>query len=73
MSTPQQDNLPRGTDRVDDVDGGAHVGQGADGDTAAREEQRVALGERRPEAGWESGDDLEQAAALGETDDPDAR
>ena len=43
---------------------------GADGVTAAREELRKDLGERAGSLGEETGDDLEQAAAVGETDDP---
>ncbi len=43
---------------------------GADGDTASREQLRKDLGERSPEAGTEEGGGLEQAAAIGETDDP---
>lgn len=46
-------------------------GAGADGETAAREELRKDLGERPEGADVESGDDLEQAAALGATDDPE--
>ncbi len=41
-----------------------------DGDTAAREQLRRDLGERGGAAGTEAGDDLEQSAALGATDDP---
>ncbi|MCW2713678.1 MAG: hypothetical protein JWN88_725 [Frankiales bacterium] len=43
---------------------------GADGETGAREQLRKDLGERSPDAGTEEGDSLEQAAAIGETDDP---
>jgi hypothetical protein len=43
---------------------------GADGDTASREALRKDLGERAPDAGTEEGGGLEQAAAVGETDDP---
>lgn len=43
---------------------------GADGQTEAREELRKDLGERSEQMGTEGGDDLEQAAAIGETDDP---
>jgi hypothetical protein len=43
---------------------------GADGETEAREELRKDLGERSEAAGREDGADLEQAAAVGETDDP---
>jgi hypothetical protein len=45
-------------------------GAGADGETGAREQLRKDLGERSPDMGTEAGDDLEQAAAIGETDDP---
>jgi hypothetical protein len=58
----------RGADQVDAMDPEHGTARGADGDTAAREALRRDLGERRPEAGDETGDDLEQAAALGETD-----
>ena len=43
---------------------------GADGQTLAREQMRVAQGERSASAGREDDDALEQAAALGETSDP---
>lgn len=43
---------------------------GADGETGAREDLRTSLGERTPAAGREDGNDLEQSAAIGETDDP---
>lgn len=43
---------------------------GADGGTEQREQLRKDLGERAEGQGEEGGDDLEQAAALGETDDP---
>jgi hypothetical protein len=49
---------------------GGLPGGGADGETAAREDLRSALGERGEAAGREDGDSLEQAAAIGETDDP---
>ena len=56
-------------DRMDPGPPGG-VPSGADGETGAREELRKRLGERPADAGTEGGDDLEQAAALGETDDP---
>jgi hypothetical protein len=49
---------------------GGLAGAGADGETAAREELRKDLGERDAGQGTDEGGDLEQAAALGETDDP---
>ena len=49
---------------------GGLAGAGADGETAAREDLRESLGERSGTAGREDGGDLEQAAAIGETDDP---
>jgi hypothetical protein len=49
---------------------GGLPGGGADGETAAREQLRKDLGERAPGQGTEEGGSLEQAAALGETDDP---
>jgi hypothetical protein len=49
---------------------GGLAGAGADGETGAREQLRKDLGERAPDMGTEEGDDLEQAAAIGETDDP---
>ena len=63
----------RGVDQVDRMDNepGEGTTTGADGQTAAREQLRQDLGERRPDAGTESGDDLEQAGALGDTDDPE--
>lgn len=65
----------RGGDAADRMDSpGAGSGgvpaAGADGVTGAREDLRKDLGERSPEMGSEGGDDLEQAAAIGETDDP---
>ena len=59
-------------DRMDSPGAGSGglAGGGADGQTAAREQQRIDLGERSPEMGTEAGSDLEQAAAIGETDDP---
>ena len=44
----------RGGDANERMDGGnENVGRGADGDTAAREELRVSLGERSEDAGIE--------------------
>ena len=65
----------RGGDAADRMDSagagsGGLAGAGADGETGAREALRKDLGERSPEMGTEEGDDLEQAAAIGETDDP---
>ena len=59
-------------DRMDSAGPGSGglAGGGADGQTEAREQLRTALGERSPEMGSEAGTDLEQAAAIGETDDP---
>jgi hypothetical protein len=65
----------RGGDATDRMDSpgpgsGGVPAAGADGQTGAREDLRKDLGERRQDAGTEDGDDLEQGAALGETDDP---
>ena len=65
----------RGGDAADRMDSpgpgsGGLAGGGADGETGAREQLRKNLGERAAELGEEGGDDVEQAAALGETDDP---
>ena len=65
----------RGGDAADRMDApgpgsGGLPGAGADGETGAREALRKDLGERSPGMGTEDGDDLEQAAAIGETDDP---
>lgn len=58
-------------DRMDPAGPGTGGMQaGADGETAAREQLRKDLGERRQDAGTDDGDDIEQDAALGETDDP---
>ena len=47
----------RGGDAAERMDGGNdNVGRGADGDTSAREELRVELGERSEGAGEETGD-----------------
>lgn len=59
----------RGVDQVDAMDPSPGTTTGADGATAAREQLRVGLGERPDGAGRQDGDDLEQAAALGDTDD----
>ena len=77
-STVHGDHVPtpaggvRGVDQVDAVDPSPGHGTttGADGETGAREQLRKDLGERAPQTGTEAGDDLEQAAALGATDDP---
>jgi hypothetical protein len=65
----------RGGDAADRMDSagpgsGGLPGAGADGETGAREALRKDLGERSPQMGTEDGDDLEQAADIGETDDP---
>jgi hypothetical protein len=65
----------RGGDAADRMDSpgagsGGMPGAGADGETGAREQLRIGLGERSPGMGTEEGSDLEQAAAIGETDDP---
>ena len=58
-------------DRMDAAPGSGGVpAAGADGETAAREQLRQDLGERPTDAGTDEGGGLEQAAALGETDDP---
>jgi hypothetical protein len=58
-------------DRMDSAPGsGGLAGAGADGQTEAREQLRAELGERSPQAGTEDATSLEQAAALGPTDDP---
>ncbi len=57
-------------DRMDPGPLGGVPAAGADGETGAREQLRKDLGERSPDSGTEDGDELEQAAALGETDDP---
>ena len=66
------ENRNTDADRMDSPGPGSGglAGAGADGQTGAREQLRQDLGERSPEMGTEEGDDLEQAAALGETDDP---
>ena len=66
----------RGGDAADRMDSagpgsGGLPGAGADGETGAREQLRKDLGERSPHLGTEGGGDLEQAAAIGETDDPE--
>ena len=65
----------RGGDAADRMDSpGAGSGgvpaAGADGVTGAREDLRKDLGERSAGMGTEEGGDLQQAAAIGETDDP---
>jgi hypothetical protein len=65
----------RGGDAADRMDSpgegsGGLPGAGADGQTGAREQLRKDLGERDASMGTEEGGDLEQAAAIGETDDP---
>jgi hypothetical protein len=65
----------RGGDAADRMDSpgpgsGGLAGAGADGETGAREQLRKDLGERDAATGTEEGGDLEQAAAIGETDDP---
>ena len=65
----------RGGDAADRMDSpgagsGGLAGGGADGETGAREQLRKDLGERAPQLGTEGGGGLEQAAAIGETDDP---
>jgi hypothetical protein len=65
----------RGGDAADRMDSpgegsGGLPAAGADGQTAAREQLRKDLGERDGSLGTEEGGELEQAAALGETDDP---
>ena len=65
----------RGGDAADRMDSpgpgsGGLAGAGADGETGAREQLRKDLGERDAGLGEDSGGDLEQAAAVGETDDP---
>ena len=57
-------------DRMDSPGAGSGGMPGADGETGAREGMRKDLGERSPETGTEDGAELEQAAAIGETDDP---
>lgn len=58
-------------DRLDAAPGsGGLPAAGADGRTEAREELRKDLGERAASTGTEDATSLEQAAALGETDDP---
>ncbi|MGI8536094.1 MAG: hypothetical protein ACR2K2_06250 [Mycobacteriales bacterium] len=74
-SAPDSASEPQGVrggdaDRMDPGPLGGVPAAGADGETAAREELRKDLGERAPTAGTEDGDDLEQAAAIGEADDP---
>ena len=69
---PEPASGVRGADQVDamDAEPGEGTTRGADGDTAAREALRRDLGERGGAAGDEADGGLEQAAALGATDDP---
>ena len=62
----------RGADQVDDFDSAPGQGTttGADGQTPAREALRKDLGERAASQGEETDGELEQGAAVGETDDP---
>ena len=78
-SGPQPSTGPepgvRGGNAADRMDSpgpgsGGLPGAGADGETGAREQLRKDLGERDGALGTEEGGDLEQAAAIGETDDP---
>ncbi len=68
---PEEPTGVRGgdADRMDPGPLGGVPSAGADGETGARERLRKDLGERSADAGTEDGDDLEQAAAVGETDD----
>jgi hypothetical protein len=74
--TLQSDGDPGGVKggNPDRLDAAPHSGgmpaAGADGQTAAREQLRKDLGERPADADTEAGDELEQAAATGEIDDP---
>lgn len=72
MTTPDDRHVSGGDpERMDSAPGsGGMPSAGADGETAAREQLRKERGERPADAGTEEGGDLEQAAALGETDDP---
>jgi hypothetical protein len=79
-SGPQQSNSAGehgvlGGDALDRMDSpgpgsGGLAGGGADGETGAREQLRKDLGERDASLGAEEGGELEQTAAVGETDDP---
>ncbi len=61
-------------ERMDAAPGsGGMPAAGADGSTEAREQLRKDLGERSEAAGTEDGTSLEQAGALGDTDDPATR
>ncbi len=69
------DSGVQGGDAADRMDSagpgsGGLAGGGADGETGAREQLRKDLGERDASLGTEDGGELEQAAAVGETDDP---
>ncbi len=69
---PEPASGVRGADQVDAFDSSPGHGTttGADGETAAREQQRRDSGERSDASGDEAGGGLEQTAALGSTDDP---
>ena len=69
---PEPSSGVRGADQVDafDNDPGHGTTTGADGETPAREAQRKDRGERSASSGEESDGELEQAAAIGPTDDP---
>ena len=74
-AAPAEEPGVRGGDAADRMDSpgpgsGGLPGAGADGETGAREQLRQDLGERSAELGTEADGDLEQAAAIGETDDP---
>ena len=75
-SPARPDDAARGVlggdpERMDSAPGsGGLAGAGDDGQTGAREQLRKDLGERPGDAGADEGADLEQAAAIGETDDP---
>ena len=74
-AAPAEEPGVRGGDAADRMDSpgpgsGGLPAAGADGATGAREDLRQDLGERPEDAGTEHGADLEQAAAIGETDDP---
>lgn len=61
-------------ERMDAAPGSGGVpAAGADGSTETREQLRKDLGERSEAAGTEDGSGLEQAGALGDTDDPATR
>ncbi len=72
LGTSAQSEVSGGdADRMDPAGPGTGgVPSGADGETAAREQLRKDLGERSAGSGTDDGAELEQDAALGETDDP---